>query len=253
MSELRWQLDGLAFRIALEVMGRDRLPYPLSYRHPRVEHRDDYERLRARTAEGLQRIFDERLHRALTVLLEPEVRVEVHGFHGPRADQVVRIHAGISGQVATVAVQHPGPTREHGRDVVLTMCYSHTVATEIAARLPRCAGGRHAPFSARRSDLDRPVYARHPNRLAPEEELARFVHRPRAGTGEISVHPGIAIDARPTNDGHAFIWMDYPDDGRYLLVNHDADAFSISPAPVDELVRQLQHRIEALRTRSHAW
>lgn len=253
MSELRWRFDGLAFRIALEVLGRDRMPYPLSYRHPRVEHRDDYERECAQAAARVQRVFDERLHRALSVLLEPEVRVEVHGFQGPRAEQPVRIHAGISGQVATVAVQHPGRTREHGGDVVLTMCYSHLVATEIAARLPRFAGGRHAPFSARRSDLDRPVYSRHPNRLAPEEELARFVQRPRVGTGEISVHPGIAIDARPTDDGHAFIWLDYPDDGRYVLVNHDADAFSVSPAPVDELVRQLQYRIEALQTRSHAW
>jgi len=137
--------------------------------------------------------------------------------------------------------------------VVLSMCYSHTVATEIAARLPRCAGGRHAPFSARRSDLDQPVYSRHPNRLGPEEQLIQFVRRPRVGTGEISVHPGVAIDARPTDDGHTFIWLDYPDDGRYLLVNHDADAFSMSPGPVDELVRQLQHRIEALQTRSHAW
>ncbi|WP_280505266.1 ESX secretion-associated protein EspG [Nocardia farcinica] len=253
MSEPRWQFDGLAFRIALEVMGRDRLPYPLSYRHARVDHRDDYERERARAARRVRDVFDERLHRALTVLLEPEVRVEVHGFHGPGADRVVRVHAGIAGQVATVAVQQPGPTREHGRDVVLTMCYAHTVATEIAARLPRFAGGGHAPFSARRSDLDRPIYNRHPNRLAPEEELARFVRRPRVGTGEISVHPGIAIDARPTDDGHAFIWLDYPNDGRYVLVNHDADAFSISPAPVDELVRQLRYRIEALQTRSPAW
>ncbi len=29
-------------------------------------------------------------------------------------------------------------------------------------------------------------------------------------TGEITVYPGAAYDARPTDDGHPFIWLDYP-------------------------------------------
>lgn len=254
MSELRWQLDGLAFTIALELLGRDRLPYPLSYRPPFLEHRDDYRRLRAQTARRLSEVFDERLHRALTVLLEPQVRIEVHGFAGPDLRQVVRLHVGIADQVATVAVQQPGPDREHGRDVVLTMCYAHTVATEVVARLPRSRGGGHAPFTGRRSELERPVYSRHPMRLNPVEELNRFFRRPRSSAGEITVYPGIAYDARPTDDGHAFIWLDYPDDGRYVLVNHNADDFSVTPAPVAEMVRQVQHRIDTVqRLRAPAW
>jgi hypothetical protein len=119
MSENRWRLDGLAFTIAMSAMGRDRLPYPLSYQPEFIEHRDDYERLRVRTAQRLEPVFDERFHRALTTLLEPRVRIEIHGFYGPELSQVVRIHAGLADRVATVAQQLPGPDREHGRDVII--------------------------------------------------------------------------------------------------------------------------------------
>ncbi|WP_330228006.1 ESX secretion-associated protein EspG [Nocardia sp. NBC_00508] len=254
MSENCWQLDGFAFTLAVSAMGRDRLPYPLSYRPEFMEHRDDYERLRARMAQRLQQVFDERLHRALTTLLEPRVRIEIHGFHGPKHAQVVRIHAGLAGQVATIAQQLPGPDREHGRDVVITQCGVHMLVAQIAAKLPRCQGGSHYPFTARRSDLDQPVYSRHPTRLSPVEELNRFLRRPRASTGEITVYPGAAYDARPTTDGHAFIWLDYPTDGRYLLFNHDDNDFSIAPGPTDELMRQLQSRIDTVnRARTGAW
>ncbi|MET8776237.1 ESX secretion-associated protein EspG [Nocardia sp. NPDC004654] len=254
MSEWRWQLDGLAFSIAMEAMGRDRLPYPLSFQPEFMEYQSDFERLRMQTAQRLQPIFDERLHRALTVLLEPQVRIEIHGFYGPELKQVVRMHAGVVDQVATIAIQQPGPDREHGRDVVLTMCYSHLVVSEIAARLPRCQGGAHQPFSARRTDMDQPLYSRHPTRLSHAEEVNRFFRRPRVGAGEITVYPGIAYDARPTLDGHAFIWLDYPNDGRYLLVNHSRNDFSIAPGPTDEIMRRLQDRIAVVnRERTNAW
>ncbi|MCP2290697.1 hypothetical protein APR08_003625 [Nocardia amikacinitolerans] len=90
MTEWRWQLDGLAFGIVMEEMGRDRLPYPFSFRPEFMESR--------------------------------------------------RISSGF-------------------------------------------ACGRRS--GCRRS-------------------------RPRSGAGEITVYPGIAYDARPTLDGHAFIWLDYP-------------------------------------------
>ncbi|MEU7768388.1 ESX secretion-associated protein EspG [Nocardia sp. NPDC049190] len=246
MSENRWRMDGFAFTIAMSAMGRDRLPYPLSYQPEFAEHRDDYERLRARTAHRLQTMFDERFHRALTTLLEPRIRIEVHGFYGPELSQVVRIHAGLTDRVATVAQQLPGPDRAHGRDVIITQCSADMLVAEVAAKLPRCQGGSHYPFSARRSDLNQPVYARHPTKLSPIEEMQRFVQRPRSSTGEITVYPGAAFDARPTDDGRAFIWMDYAGDGRYLLFNHNREDSSFSPGPTDEVMRQLQTRIDAV-------
>ncbi|MBF6211084.1 ESX secretion-associated protein EspG [Nocardia puris] len=254
MSELRWQLDGLTLEILLERLGRDRFPYPLSFRPARMEHRDDYERLVRRTEQRLAQVFDKRLYRAMEVLLEPQVRVEIHGFHGPQQDRVVRVHAGLVDQVATIAVQQPGPTVEHGTDVVITMGYANMAVSTIASHLPRVRGGSHQPFGARRSDLNQPVYSQHPTRLSPTEQLARFIRRPRIGTGEITVYPGAAFDARPTNDGHAFLWMDYPNDGRYLLTNHNDNDFTVTPGPIDELMRHLQLRIDHVhRLRTGAW
>lgn len=244
MNRTRWQLDGLAFTIALEVMGRDRLPYPLSYRPEFTEHRADYERLRQRTAQQLQQVLDENLYNALTVLLEPKVRVEIEGLHGRYQEHVVRIHAGIVDGHATLAVQHPGPTRDHAREVTITRHRATALASEIVGLLPKQQGGNQRRFQARRSDFDAPIYSRHPTRLSPQEEMQRFFRRPRIGTGEITVYPGYTLDARPTDNGRAFIWLDYPRDGRYLLHNHNADDLTVIPGPHEELLRQLQGRID---------
>ncbi|OQS12818.1 ESX secretion-associated protein EspG [Nocardia donostiensis] len=254
MNGKRWQLDGLAFTIALEAIGRDRLPYPLSYMPEYTEHRADYERLRQHTAQRLQQVFDERFYNALTVLLEPTTRVEIEGFYGPNQTQVVRIHAGIVGDRATLANQQPGPTSEHGRDIIITEHPTRMLAAEIIARLPRTPAGTHHPFRARRSDLNAPIYSHHPTRLSPQEDMQRFLRRPRGGTGEITVYPGYTLDARPTNNGRAFLWLDYPHDGRYLLHHHNTDDFTITPGPPDELMRQLQDRIDAVgNRRTTAW
>lgn len=244
MNRHQWQLDGLAFTTALEVIGRDRPPHPLSYRPEFTEHRADYERRRQRTAQQLQQIFDENLYNALTILLQPKVRIEIEGLHGQRHEQVVRIHAGIVDGHATLAVQHPGPTREHGGDVTITRHRSTTLASEIIGLLPQQQGGSQRRFHAKRSDLEAPIYARHPTRLSPQEHMQQFFRRPRIGTGEITVYPGYTLDARPTNDGLAFIWLDYPRDGRYLLHNHNTDDLTVTPGPHEEMLRQLQGRID---------
>ncbi|WP_194819270.1 ESX secretion-associated protein EspG [Nocardia sp. XZ_19_385] len=254
MSELRWQLDGLAFDVLLEAVGRDRWPYPLSFLPPFMECHDDWEYARKLAAERVQGVFDERLYRAMVVLLEPQVRIEIHGFHGPQLSQVVRIHAGIVDRDAVVAVQQPGPDPQHGRDVVLTMGSARLLPSEIVAKLPRCQGGSHPPFGARRSDLAETDYTGYSMRPSPGQQLNRFFRRPRTSLGEITVYPSIAYDARPTKDGQAFHWLDYPDDGRYLLVNHNDDDLSVTPGATDELLRQLQYRIEACqRSRTNAW
>ncbi|WP_345494443.1 hypothetical protein [Nocardia callitridis] len=40
------------------------------------------------------------------------MRIEIHGFHGPRQAQVVRMHAGLVGRVATSAHQLPDSADE---------------------------------------------------------------------------------------------------------------------------------------------
>jgi hypothetical protein len=244
MNGTRWQLDGYDFTLALEAMGRDRLPYPLEYQPHRMAHDDDFRRYRQQCARRLQPVFDERLYRALTVLLEPEIRVEIYGVHGPQQNTAVRMHAGVVGRIAVLAMQLPGPARKSGGDIVLTQLRTDQLAAQLVAGLPQVATGRHQPIRARRSDLNAPVYSRHPTRLSPEEDLQRFFRRARTGTGEITVYPGYTVDTRPTGDGYAFLWLDYPDDGRYLLHNHNTDDFTLTPGPPDEILRQLRSRMD---------
>ncbi|MEV0294599.1 ESX secretion-associated protein EspG [Nocardia sp. NPDC050710] len=253
MSDNRWHLSGLMFQIAVEGFGRDRLPYPIRYiaDDPGIEAAEDYVRLRQQAGQDMARFAGRELFDALTVLLEPEVRVEVHGFYGPEFGKVVRVHAGMVGTMAAVAVQLPGPTQHYGRDVILTRTTPRGVASQIVAALPKCAPGRFHPVTGRRSDLDRASHGRDPY----TEEIDRIIRRPRSGLGEINVFRGGAIDSRPTNDGRGFHWMDYlPADGRYLLDNHDRDEFTLAPGPADEIHRRLDELISSIhRPTADTW
>lgn len=245
-TQNRWEIDGLAFTVLMEAMGRDRLPYPLSYRPDFVEHEEDYQRLRMRAAQKVDHMFGHRMYDAMATLLEPEVRVEIHGFHGQDHAQVVRIHAGLHGSAATIAHQLPSQDREIGRDVILSTIPASQLASRLIDLLPACPAGTRPRFSAKRSDLDEPVYTRHPTALSPVEKTQKFLRRPRCGTGEITVYPGSAPDARPTSDGLAFLWMDYPSDGRYLLTHHSPEEFTIVPASPSEFTQHLNTRMRTL-------
>ncbi|WP_069163110.1 ESX secretion-associated protein EspG [Nocardia altamirensis] len=255
MNESRWRLDGLMFEVALEALGRDRLPYPLRYTVEGVEAYEDYARVRAQAAQKLSSFAAPDLFAALNVLLEPQVRVEMHGFYGRDFHQVVRVHAGMTGHSATIAVQLPGPTQEYGRDIILTRCPPQALPAQLAAQLPNCAPGRYPAINGRRSDLTKVEYAKHPTRLSHTEQLNRIVRRPRSGLGEVGVFAGGAIDSRPTTDGRGFHWLDYlPADGRYLLHNRDADEFALTPGPAEEIQRQLHALIQTTyRAVAHSW
>lgn len=245
-----WRLSPAEFALTLEGNGRDRIPYPLRRRPEFAESLEVLGERRRATALRIREIYDQDLHRVFEVLLEPRVRVEIEGFTGPGQTEAVRIYAGISGAEATLAVQAPGATREDGGDITLTRLPASAVAAQIVATLPQVVGGGLPRFEGRRTDLDAPVYARNPTRLSPIEQLQKFFRRPRSGTGEITVYPGFALDARPTDDGSAFLWLDYPDDGRYLMQYHDADSFTVIPGPPAEITRRLQTRIDTMARRA---
>lgn len=243
----------MMFTLAVQGFGRDRLPYPFRYeperRHPHEPvGYDEYQRLRTEARRRLRQMADERLHQALSVLLEPEVRVEVHGYYGPNFQQVVRMHAGTSRGSAALAIQLPGPTQEYGRDIILTRLPPEALPKQIVMHLPACAPGRYRPVRSRRSDVDKAEYSQHPTRLSPSEEVNRIIRRRRSGFGEVGVLAGPAIDARPTPDVRGFHWMDYlPEDGRYILHHLPDEEFVLTPGQPDEVARQLQRLIETTR------
>lgn len=239
----RWVLDPHAFAIGCEAHGRDRLPYPLIYQPEFAESYEIHEERRQAAGRRLREVYDPTLHKVFGALLEPQVRVEIDGLHGPGRHEVIRVFAGIIEDHAALAVQAPGATHEQGGDLTLSVVPLAELAAEIVANLPRVQGGNTPRFQGRRSDLDAATYARHPTRLSPVEQTQRFFRRPRIGTGEITVYPGYQLDARPTDDGKAFLWLDYPDDGRYLLQHHGADDFTVIPGPPAELTHRVARHI----------
>ncbi|MFI5780942.1 ESX secretion-associated protein EspG [Nocardia sp. NPDC051570] len=241
-------MDGLTFTLALEAFGRDRLPYPLRYLPEGVDALDDYERARAEAAQRLAQAADERLFGALAVLLDPQVRVEIHGFYGPDFARVVRVHAGMVSGTATLAVQIPGPTQQYGGDVILAVCAPGQLPAQLAANLPACPPGTQPPITGWRSDLERTEYVRHPTQLSHTEKLQRIVRRKRSSMGEVAVFAGGALDSRPTEDGRGFHWLDYrPADGRYLLLPNGRDEFTLTPGPVDVITRRLHDLLLSAR------
>ncbi|MGS2808627.1 ESX secretion-associated protein EspG [Nocardia sp. MW-W600-9] len=239
----RWRLDPHAFAIGVEGHGRDRLPYPLTFRPEFAETIEIHAERRRAAGLRLRQVYDQRLHRVFGALLEPQVRVEIEGLYGPGQAEVVRVYAGIIEDHAALAVQAHGPTREQGGDLTLSIVPLAELAAEIVAALPRVPGGTTPRFQGRRSDLDAATYAKHPTRLSPAEQTQRFFRRARIGTGEITVYPGYQVDARPTGDGKAFLWLDYPDDGRYLLQHQGPDEFTVIPGPPAELTHRLARQI----------
>lgn len=238
-----WVLDPHAFAVGIEAHGRDRLPYPLTFRPEFAETYEIHQERREAAFARLRESYDDGLHKVLRALLEPEVRVEIEGLHSPGRSGVVRVYAGIIEDHAALAVQASGPTREQGGDIALSIVPLPELAAAIVAKLPRAQGGSTPRFEGRRSDLDAATYARHPTRLSPVEQTQRFFRRSRTGTGEITVYPGFQVDSRPTTDGKAFLWLDYPDDGRYLIQHHDADTFTVIPGPPAELQHRLARHI----------
>lgn len=252
MNDLQWRLDGEMFIQAVRRFDRDRLPYPIrvlplgpTETPPTAA---EYEQARVAAAQRLAAVSDENLRRALQVLLEPQVRVEVHGAYDRGFERVVRLHAGITGRSATLAVQAPGPTKEYGGDIHLQTCAPHELAARLVACLPRCAPGRFAAVRGTRSDIGKIEYARHPSRISRVEQVNQILRRPRSGIGEIGIFAGPAVDSRPTGNPHGFHWMDLlPQDGRYLLIKHSGEEFTLAPGSPDEIVQRLQHAIGTVR------
>ncbi|MFD4405348.1 ESX secretion-associated protein EspG [Nocardia sp. NPDC058499] len=252
MSDLQWRLDGEMFIQAVRRFDRDRLPYPIrvlplgSTETPPTA--EDYERVRLAASQQLAAVSDENLHRALRTLLEPQVRVEVHGAYDRGFERIVRIHAGITGRSATLAVQAPGATKEYGGHIHVQTCEPHELAARVVACLPRCAPGRFATVRGTRSDIGQIEYSRHPGRISRIEQINQILRRPRSGVGEIGIFAGPAVDSRPTGNPHGFHWMDLlPQDGRYLLIKHSSEEFTLAPGAPDEITRRLQHAIGTVR------
>lgn len=246
----QWRFSGLEFRVLWEKFGRDRLPYPLHHR-PSATTRDGLDRQwRAAAARCGPRVTED-LYGRLAVLAEPDTRIEVCGFARGDHPADVRMHAGIRGVRATLAVQLPGTDPDSGGDVLVRGMDAARLPAAIASTLPPVPAGAHDPVRFRRSDL-------HSERrgpvLSPAGTVGRrgqalaVLGRPRAGIGEITVFAGASYDRRPTGDGAGIHWIDVAGDGRYSLA--EREDVVVAPASEPALAAEIERLIG--RVRVHA-
>lgn len=238
-----WRLSAFEFAVAWEHMGRDRLPFPLTYRGD-AETADEFDAQRRIAAESVRQQFDDNLHRALAVLAEPLVRVSVCGFEGPVGDRMVRIHGGVDRVVGALAVQLPGPELEVGADVLLSLHRREAFESQVVGAMPSTAPGRGRGLRVDKSDLNSGgavSVLRSPNYVSPREEASRFFNRPHAGFGEITVGEGQKRHGRNAPDGQILQWIDYVDDGRYLVRN--TATITAVPGTRDTMTAELRRTV----------
>ncbi|MFC8046233.1 ESX secretion-associated protein EspG [Nocardia sp. NPDC057353] len=232
-----WRFTGLEFELLWNAYGRDRLPYPLRYRPEPMDFRD-LRQLREAAVTTLTDMYAVELERALDVLLEPDVRIEVTGLDHTDPARLVRFHGAIRANAGTALTQEPGPAPDTGADIVLRYGQAKQVPAAAVAALPARRPGTqpsiHLPRVDIRTDRDRPL-------RSPDGAIARLDRvfaRPRQALGEVAVFPGSALDARPT-PGDGFWWMDY-DDGRYLV--RTGDPIEAAPLGADAMVAEIERR-----------
>ncbi|MFD1811354.1 ESX secretion-associated protein EspG [Rhodococcus gannanensis] len=238
----------MEFDVLWRLFGRDRLPYPMAYRSS-AESADAEQRARGGAAQSLRSGVDGTLQGAMSALLEPELRVEVCAFTGAGLTSVTRVHAGLRGGSAVVVRQLPGADVDSGGDVRIAVVPRTRVSNAVIAALPSAdrGTGRRLVAEPERGNgsLMRPVAGRG----TPDDVRAFFAQR-RLGIGEIGVHPGPAVDWRPTDDGGVFQWIDVAD-GRYL-VNRADDVVEVLPAGAAELGSQLATLVDRVGRKSQA-
>ncbi|PPJ28465.1 ESX secretion-associated protein EspG [Nocardia nova] len=218
MSERRWRFDAAEFRVLWEVTGRDVLPYPLAHRFTAEHTVAEVDRTRRRIAERLLPQVDDDLERAIALLLDPEVRVEVTGFRGRNREHRIRIHAAAHDRHGAVVVQEPGPEATVGGTVRLSLLGVERVPAAVVAELPECSQGQGKPLNIPVDDLEAPAaHVRDPWVVGPKEQLARFLKRPASATFHIAAYPWGSPDNRHTNGRKDFQIMDFLDDGRYAI------------------------------------
>ncbi|MFI6431401.1 ESX secretion-associated protein EspG [Rhodococcus oryzae] len=246
MSDGRWRLTALEFTVLWERFGRDRLPYPFQFRGTAATD-EEFRADRRAAAQRVVPMLDERLYEALVALAEPVVRIELCGFRGAGLESMIRMHAGIGQSVAAVAVQLPGPDLHAGADVLLASAPVAQVGTFVAQSIPAVAAGRRRGVSVPRSVAPASgSLMQSASRARGNEERDEFFRRPRTGLGEITVFAGPAYDNRPTGDGQGFHWMDFADDGRYLV--RGSDIVSALPARGEDIAAEVQRLVGVTRS-----
>lgn len=247
-----WRFTALEFSVAWQHMGRDRLPFPLSFLSDAPTEVED-ESQRRTAADSVRKQFDDNLYRALAVLAEPLVQVLVCGFDGPSSDRMIRVHAGCNQSFGAVIQQLPGHKLEFGADVVMSLHRVDRVTARVVDALPSVNAGTQKGITVHKSDLrtgQQGSLMQSAGHESARTSAKRFLDRPHTSFGEITIAPGNVFDGQPANGGAIVQWIDYANDGRYLIRN--TQTIAAIPASAETMTAEVQRLVGKVLTRQAA-
>lgn len=246
MSVRRWTFEGLQFRMLLEHAGRDRLPFPLQFR-PEAESLADYHRQRHEATTAVAAIMDDDLRAAVHTIVEPRIRVELVGHvrTGLATHEKLRAHAAIGHDFAAVLTQKPGVDDRSGETVRVELTETYRSVDAVLGVLPLVGRG-----SSPKIDVDRPILDDHSGspllRSTPqttsEDRYQQLFSRAPSSAGEILVCAGPAPDSRLTAGTTGVQWVDFADDGRYMM--RHSSIISVIGVSVPELATEVLGLVE---------
>ncbi|MFC6009956.1 ESX secretion-associated protein EspG [Nocardia lasii] len=246
-----WELTPFEFWVAWETLGRDRMPWPLTFTTG-VETQVEFDAECRRAADSLIAKIggDESLYHALHALAHPEIRVELFGHRFDGRTRMVRAYATTEASNGVVAAQLPGPEYGQGGNILISLRPAHAITGRLLAILPQVPPGSGG-FNIHRDD-----FAATPDPFAhhrsPAEQAIAFLKRPFRTYAEFRVATGPALDGFQEG-GTILQLIDYTDDGRYLI--HEGERIEVTPATTDRINAHLQRLVEqaSAATRQSAW
>ncbi|UGT53123.1 ESX secretion-associated protein EspG [Nocardia asteroides] len=246
-----WELTPFEFWVAWETLGRDRMPWPLTFTSG-VETQDEFDQECRHAADSLIAKIgaDESLYHALHALAHPELRVELFGHRFDGRTRMVRACAATEAGNGVVAAQIPGAEYGQGANILISLRPAKLVAQRLIAVLPAIPPGRQQGFNVHRDELTEPQVPG--SRRTPGELATRFLKRPFRTYAEFRVDLGPALDGWKEGGTRLQI-VDYIDDGRYLF--REGERVEAFPVTTPRLAAELHHLITqaTARTRENAW
>ncbi|MGF6882703.1 hypothetical protein ABIA39_001645 [Nocardia sp. GAS34] len=203
-----------------ELSGERNLPRPLYYT-TRIVTDVEYQREVRFVSEQLKGKLDASFDAALSIMIDPDVRVGIHGFDGrePRnAAARIRVAAARKWERCVVITQIPGETIYHSGGYVVRECYATELARILAEQLPEVdAGGRGRVELADVGDQSVDDGWPDPDYVGVAERSEAFRSAPATTVGLFEIEQGSSRFGPRGVSRRMLEWRDLVDDGRYVI------------------------------------
>ncbi|MEW2017242.1 ESX secretion-associated protein EspG [Rhodococcus sp. NPDC076796] len=239
-----WTMPGIDFMMLCSRFGRDRLPYPLAVTID-VDTVDELRQLRLEASARIDAMMDEKLGAAVRTVVDPIVRIECRGETTEFPYGIIRSHAAIRHDTAAVLIQQPGPDASSGGAVTIELTGPDRAPAVVLGSVPNIAAGHRPAERLERAMAAATSGGSHLSTATrgatADEQFRSFFDRPRSAVGEIIVARGKTYDNRPDTDAVSFFWMDFEQDGRYIV--HSAESIDIVPADTAGLASEIGRQV----------